>query len=662
MKVLKKIVVFALCAITCFGALSCKGKKEEQNSAGNTGVNAVLPDSDDFLIKNGKSEYRIVTSESPKVYEKHAANELQSYIEKATQVELPIVAETQVSYGANEKLLVVGETGFSATANVSADKNTYGGRGFVVKKVDTNVFMLGGDDAGTLYAVYEFLHHQLGFEAYALDEISLQKGVQNNALKAYNLSEIPDIAYVNGMGLAYRDAHLLEGHTMRFNVFKEVFINASSQPWHNSFAFISPAEYYESHPKWFTGTDELRDQFHYTAHGDKEELQALQDLLFEKFVEAIERDFAQGKYYEYIGFMQQDSSGFFPKDDKIDGFEYNEANDSVLALKRKYGDKGANAAMLIQFINPIAKRLRTYMEENHNGRNMNVMIMGYEDSDKAPVKLVNGEYQPIDEDVKLESNVSVFLVPIRNNYIVDAEESGIEVTMSEWSAITDKLALWFHSYYFQNMFVYYDSTYSLQSYYQAAKAANTVYLFNEAPIDSSQNITSFGALKIYLNAKLGWDVDANVDELVDNFFINYYKDAATSIRTYFEELRTHVAMLKAAYSFKGICGAGISSYEDRKYWPEGVVYSFMQYIEQAYEDILPIKQTDSALYEKLYQRITTESLMPRYFSLRFYGQEMYASDAEFEAAVAQFKADCRAVGGSEYDYRGYTIDSLVFSR
>ncbi len=661
MKALKRILTLALCAIMCFGVISCGDKEEGGSSSNTTGANAVIPDSKDFLIKDGESEYRIVTAENAKEYEELAARELQDFIEQATQVELPIVTEAQVRYGANEKLLVVGETDITTQVGVKADKNVYGGRGFVVKKVDTNVFMLGGDTAGTLYATYEFLHHQLGFEAYAMDEIALQTGVQDNAIKQYNISDIPDIAYVNGMGLMYREAHVVEGHRMRFNVFNEVFINVSGQPWHNSFALVSPSQYYDEHPKWFTGTDEARDQFHYTAHGDAEELQALQDLVFTKLTQAIEKDFAQGKYYEYIGFMQQDSAGYFPKNDKMDGVEYDADNDTILALREKYGDKGANAAMIIQFINPIAKRLRTYMEENHNGRNMSIMIMGYEDSDTAPVKFVNGQYQPIDDDVKLESNVAVMLVPIRNNYIVDSDESGLDITLSEWSAITDQLALWYHNYYFQNSFIYYDSTYSLQSYYRSAKAANTVYLFNEVPIDNHNNV-SFGNLKLYLNSKLGWDVDANVDQLVDDFFDNYYKAASGSIRQYFEELRTHCAMLKATESFKGICGSGIGSFEDRKLWPEGVVYSFMKHIEQAYEDILPIKETDSALYEKLRLRILMESMMPRYLSLRFYGKEMYDTDAEFEAAVASFRADCRLVGATTYDYRGYTVDSIVFTR
>ncbi len=662
MKAIKRIIIFTLCLIMCLSLFGCKGSGNAEGT---------IPDSSDYFIENGVSNYRIVISENPQDYEKHAANELKKYVEQATKVVLPILSEAEVVYNEDSKLLILGETQIAQNEQVVIDKNVYGGRGFVIKKIDTNVFMVGGSDAGTLYSVYEFLHYQLDFEVYDVEEVALKKGVTSNLLKDYDLSEIPDIPYVNGMGLLYRDTRVLEGHMMRFNVFNEVFINATSQPWHNSFAYVSPAEYYDDYPEWFTGTDEQKDQFHYTAHGNEESLNELREVLLTKFKEAIDRDFAQGNYYEYIGFMQQDSVGHFPTSDKMPegtnyDVPYDESKDTILALKERYGSVVANAenaAMLIQFVNPLAIELRKFMETNYPGRTMNIMIFAYEDSETAPVKFdaKTGKYVPIDDAVKCESNVSVFLAPIRNDYIQDAYDSGADLLLSQWSAVTDKLALWYHNYYFQNSFIYYDSTYSLQSYYRLAKENKTVYLFNEVPIEE-YNSTSFGRLKLYLNSKLGWDVDADVDTLVDNFFINYYKNSSVTMRKFFEELRTHVAMLKATQKFKGICGASTSAYEDKKLWPEAVVNSFLSYIEQAYKDIEPLKSTDYATWEKLRERIEMESLMPRYLALRFYGKEMFTTDLEFNTEVSKFKSDCYKFNIRTYSYTGGSIEDLTFSR
>ncbi len=662
MKALKKVILFILCAILLTSSFACnqEGTPDYNDQVGKVEI----PLSDDYLIKDGASSYTIVLPDEPRTYEKHAANELRDFVALASKVELQILPESQVTYSKDAKLLVLGETKMTAQNNVKADKSTYGARGYVIKKIDSNVFMIGGDMSGTLYAVYEFLHHQLGFEVYYADEIALEKGVKNNLLRAYDVSDIPDIPYVQGIGPYYRDKNIFDGHRMRFNVYKEIFINVTSQPWHNSFGYVSPTVYNNPddpdnyHPKWFTSSDVQRGQLHYTAHGDEEELQALQDLIYQIMIDAIEKDFEKGNYYEYIGFMHQDSENYWASSDG----EYlnEEKGDSVLALKEKYGSAYASA-MLIQFVNPIAKRVQSYLDnhQTYKGRKMNITIFAYLDTEKAPVKVVDGKTVPIDDSVKLESNVSVLMAPIRADYIKDYEDSGMTAMFDEWSAIADQVSLWYYNYYFLNQFMYYDTTYSLQSFFKAAQDANASYIFNETPMDGNEKALAFGTLRTYLTSKLGWDVDADVNELIDNFFENYYKDASASMRGYFEELRTHTAMIKTTLSFSGL-GSNPSS-DLNKFWPEGVINGFMKYIEQAYADILPLKETDKALYEKLYDRITSDSLMPRYLLLRHYAQETY-TDQTFIIAVKAFKEDCARLGIKGYNYLGDSVDGLVFSR
>ena len=52
-----------------------------------------------IIAMNGKSPYAIVLSASPSASERHAAEELRTYIARATGAELPVVAETDARSG-----------------------------------------------------------------------------------------------------------------------------------------------------------------------------------------------------------------------------------------------------------------------------------------------------------------------------------------------------------------------------------------------------------------------------------------------------------------------------------------------------------------------------------------------------------------------------------
>ncbi len=667
MKILNKLTILILSVAMLVSTLLCftSCKNNESNSESNKSITETNID----LIKDGSSQYKIVISTSPETYEKHAATELKDNVFKASSVQLPIVDESQVSISADSKLLIIGETELASAAGIKADKAKFGARGFLIQTKDTNVYLIGGDQSGTLYAVYEFLHYQFGYEPYAEDEIALEQGVENKKLLNFeNWEEIPDIPYVQAIGKYYRDRNAIAGHRMRYNTMNEIFVNATSQPWHNSTVIINPNEYEDTHPKWFVSQPNdsggLDYQLHYTAHGDEVELEALQHTLFEKLVEYIERDFEDGKYYEYIGFTAQDnylwpsSDGDFLADNTLNkGKDLSQEemlkNDSVELLRAKYGS-ASSAAMLIHFINPVADKIKKYMQDNHNGRNMNITIFAYYSAEYAPVKTVDGKSVPIDDTVKCHDNVNVLLAPIRTDFSRDYEETAWAATMEQWSALTNNLSIWTYDFYTQKYVLYLDSTDSLQTFYQAAKEYGVKYFFQESGIDTHAGLP-FGQLKLYLTSKLTWDTEQNAEELTLAFFKNYYKEASETMYKYYEELKTYSAYLKYTLKYSGVCS---SNTDKANFWTEGVVVGFKAYFDQAYKDIEPVKEVDLATYNKLSERLLKDSLMYRYLLLKHHGK--YYSQDEFNKEVAQFKADCAYL---KVDSMGYeAIKDISFVR
>ena len=643
MKVLKKsitlILSLFLLLVTLFGC----------DSKNNTNVTQPITDVAYDLILDGKSDYKVVTADSPRGYEAYAGQELVKYVKEASSIELLTVTESEVTVNAASKLIIIGETTAAQTAGVKADKNKFGARGFVVKQIESNVYIVGGDTMGTLYGVYEFLHYQFGFEPYAEDEIALEKGVSNKKLMQLDINEIPDIAHVQSTHGYWN--RINAGHLMRFNHFNEVFVNGTGQPWHNSLDHVPPSIYNNPndpanyHPAWYT---ENGLQFHYTAHGDEKELQALQDFVYEKIVYFIERDFAKGKYYEQIGFIHEDYLNSFAQDDVYSRFDtetnakynknYSKEKDSVLKLKEQFGNSYA-AVMLIKFINPIQEKLSQYMKDNHDGRKMQITIGAYLETQTPPVKTdENGKYVLIDEEVALHPDANIMVAPIWGDYIHDYEDTSVVSLIEGWKVAASNISVWYYDYYFSTTsLVYLDSIYSLQSYFIAAYNSHATWLFFEGSLDQD-DFSVFKSLRAYLISKLGWDVHADVHALTDAFFTNYYKDAAPYMKQYFDELTTYCAYLKETTNISGVCGS--LGANDAKYWNKGSVLGWLDLIDKAYAVIEPLKNSDIDLYNKLYNRILCESISPRYILLQHYSNEVF-TDEMFVKELLQWKLDCK---------------------
>lgn len=650
--------------IACSEEQSTGGQNEQQ-------VMPAIKETDEYLVKEGTSDYVVVTPNSPVNWESHAAAEMVDNIKTATGVVLPIIKEASAT--ASQKKIVIGQTALTESVGVSAPIATYGARGFVIKEIDGNVYIVGGDTQGTLYGVYEFLHHQFGYEPYAVDEIYIDAGVMEEKLLAFDISEIPDIAYMQGVHEYYRHNMAVAGHRMRFNTYNEIFID-QDQPWHNVFSVLSPKVYDDPskpetyHPKWFANDKEL----HYTAHGDLEELKLMIQTVFEVMKAKIDASFAEGKYYQYIGFMQNDHENVFPTSDtprtdaKGNPLWTEEPGhvDSVEAIKAKYGDgKGYQAAMLMHFINPLQEMVSNYCMETY-GRKVSVMFFSYFDTEAAPVKEINAKYYPLDiitssdssnpifadelyadiydgdndGKLRLHPDATVFTAPIRAEFWHEYEDTTATAIVEKWKPLTEKQAFWFYNFYFNSTtFMYYDFVYSMQSYFQVAKDTNCQYLFMESPM-TKNNYYPFGNLNVYLFSKLGWDVNANVQQLIDNYFTQYYKGAAKTMRAFFDSVTAYYAYLKNYTGFTGVIGAGGQNL-DAKYWPEGILQGWLSYINQAYIDIEPLKYTDKALYDEMYSRILYDSLWPRYLLMRFHAKNAF-NDQTFYAELNQFKADC----------------------
>jgi len=130
------------------------------------------------LIDNGKSSYQILVGKRGKTPEsaRLGAHELQTYLQKATGVKLPIVHH----YEQGRKYIVVGEQAYTKELGLSLENVKP--EGFVIKIVNEDLVLMGRDtggaalqyrttQTGTLFAVYDFLEKFCGIRWFMPTEL-----------------------------------------------------------------------------------------------------------------------------------------------------------------------------------------------------------------------------------------------------------------------------------------------------------------------------------------------------------------------------------------------------------------------------------------------------------------------------------------------------------
>ena len=169
MNKLKIVLAIILTSCSVF-ATACDNNKLNGN-AETISVNAVskytngihemnYTETNDFLVKDNKTEYAILVPSEMNKETKFAAEELQQLFKEATKCDMLIVKDDAVgAYSANQKYISLGNTTYAVTvgAKPTADLDRYG---YSIKTIDKSIFINANSDIGVTFGVYGFLELQ----------------------------------------------------------------------------------------------------------------------------------------------------------------------------------------------------------------------------------------------------------------------------------------------------------------------------------------------------------------------------------------------------------------------------------------------------------------------------------------------------------------------
>ena len=257
--------------------------------------------------------------------------------------------------------------------------------------------------------------------------------------------------------------------------------------------------------------------------------------------------------------------------------------------------------------------------------------MAYHEYAIAPVtKNADGSYSPIDDSVVCGENVGVLYAPIEAMYTYDlynVVNSDIAENMEKWASLSDHMYYWLYETGFKNYMVPYGSWYTSTQNLRHSYMNNADIVFVQGQYNAP-NSTGFTTLKIYLNAATGFDLNADYDALVDNFFANYYGAAGDTMQQFYEELEAWLNDLAIYHpdAFNGfIANEGQNAAE---YWPEELLLHWQELLEQA--------KAEAAGNKTALNHITDESMFVRYMLITAYGYSNLAADFNADAASRNF--------------------------
>lgn len=647
----KKVLSVLLAAITAFGTFAgCK--KDGGNNGGEVtdydtavtyenGIHrkSVKYTSEDF-VKNGVSEWKILigTEVSSKV--RNAANEFVAIFKEATGVTLA-VEKSNVAYSESAKYISFGDNEFSRTSGVTRPDDLKR-NGYVIKTAGKSIVAFGGGDLGTLFSAYGLLNALFDYEYYFQDTFGnecyyVKTGVTGLKFPELDVYDNPDFDHaIAGYLPMHTDAD--KAHKMRMETINEMYICGTGISYvHNTLQYLPKETYQQRHPKWYATNNS---QLCYTARGDKKEYNALIEELSSVMISAIKEN-PEG---EIITLTHMD-----------DGFWCECADCKALNLKY-----GTDAASCIMLTNDVADKIEEWRKAEAPERKITVVMFAYTSTENPPaVKNADGEWTAIDDSVKTRDNVCVLFAPIYsmsyNHEIPTERNSDTEDQLRGWEAVSDHISVWSYSAMFYNYFMPYDTYSACRNQYVRWLNAGALWIFDNAQYDIKAPL-GFSALKAYLNSVWSWDVNRNYTELVDGFFANYFGVKDGSMREFYEELRLWLKKLDED-GVSGLTGTSHANWDDASLWSKRMLDRWIAYTETAKTEVESLKETAPEKYAVIVDRITIESLMPRYMSLTFYSSN-YSSE-ELKAARASFAADCRRLGVDKYGENTRDIETII---
>lgn len=602
--IMKKLICFLLAVLMCsaifVGCNKEKDPSEEETKETETLLPATVPETGELIVENGKSDYRIVIPDDADQLLRTTANDVQTYIFNSTGALLPIEGDGAYVFDTSSKIISIGPTTIWDGCGLELTEDMLD-TGYLMKRFGHLIVCNAKDNLGSVAAAYDMLNYLIGFECYASDEVYFEKK-DSIPLLDFDIKFIPtvDIRYIMSKALS---------SDVMYNQRLRLLTTYGHGAWitfaHTTISeFLPTSTYQNAHPDWYNdgGT-----QVCYA----NEEMRA-------EMVEQIKKRIASNPEGKYVMIGHEDN------------FDMCQCEDCVAARERLGGYGGQE----LDFTNKIAQEVTPWVEENYPGREVKFVFFAYQTSSTPPVKWdeAQNKYIPLYDNFFIHKNTMLLYCPIEmdfsekfnseiNNALYQQLLGWYEIFKSE--GVEKNICIWTYSITSMAYMAPTNNYAYFGEHYKSMSDIGVSFIMDQAVHDS--RVGCFEELRLYTQSKLMYRYDLSYNELVENFMTNYYKEASGGMTKYYEYYRAYLQYLQEEKAFSGALTAGANN---AQYWPIAVCNQLLSILDEAMNEIEPLKETDPERYNTLRDRILKEKVTPIYLLFTHYMSSLTQAEKE----------------------------------
>ena len=473
------------------------------------------------ISSGGKSDYVIVVGANASPSERHAAQELQTFLEQIGGAKLRIVgddtplAEREIILGDNAHLRALGLgidfrlRGPRSSASVDEGVAGLGNEGFVIRTVGPRLVIAGGRLRGTMYGVYTLLDEHLGCRWFTaaisriprrdplvLPEIN-QRAVPHLIYREPFWREAFDADWAARSRMNSSAAYLTDEHGGKVTYYPFV---------HSFYPLIPPDKHFARHPEWFSEINGKR-----TA--DHAQLCLTNEEMIQEAIRNVKGWIADHPEAMIFSVSQNDWGGWCTC-----------KHCSALAER-----EGSQSGPILQFVNRVAAAIA----DEHPDVWIDTLAYSY--SRKPPKTL-----KPLPNVIiRLCSIECCFSHPLDG---CDSKENREFVRdLRAWKQICgrDQLFIWDYATNFSNYAQPLCNLRSLRPNIRTFTQNGVVGIFEQGCYNTTGG--EFAELKAYLMARFLWNADYDYETALTEYLDGVYGHAAPAIRRYIDLLQDNVA-------------------------------------------------------------------------------------------------------------------------
>jgi hypothetical protein len=461
-------------------------------------VLAVSQDCDPWITRAAYDRLSIVVAKTASPSEHYGAEQFRSYWRQCTGYDAPI-GETPCS----QATVWIGFDGLPRELQAELSFEGLEPDGLCIKTVGDNLILAGGRQRGTMYAVFEFFQRYMGVRWFAPDCTHIPPAPES--LPNIDFRYVPPFEWRDINYRAFRDpsfaaVHRLNGQFPDLPASMGGHIAIANGFAHTFHSFVSPDEYGETHPEYFSEVDGER-----RIEASSTQLCLTNpDVL--RIVTEKTRDILRKSVSErpIVCITQMDT-----------GFWCECANCATIDEH-----EGSQSGSVLWFVNQVADAVR---EEFPAAR---IDTFAYTYTRKPP------------KHIRPHANVIVRLCSIESNFSRPHDDPhspqnrAFQEDIKRWSQIAKNLYIWDYT---QNWHCHqqpHPNFHVLQPNIQFFAEYGVRGLFEQASPSSPHS--DFEYLKAYILARAMWDPTVDWRELMDEFIAVYYEKAGPYIHEYID--------------------------------------------------------------------------------------------------------------------------------